>query len=504
MKENSSLCVGTSPKPTISTDNAFPADYDDHTSIREFLERNANRPVVVIQGLGFVGAVMSLVCANAIGEKYAVIGVDLLLPSTYSKTKSLNEGRFPLVADDPLIEEYYRKALEQKNLRATCDPVAYKYADVVVVDINLDVNKESSLLGNLNGFSVDMSAFRSAMQTLGENCQENVLILVETTVPPGTCQNIVKPIIDEEFKRRGLRTDRYMLGHSYERVMPGPNYIQSIQSYPRVYSGIDKRSADAVELFLKTIIDTTSCELTRLRSTNATEMAKVLENSYRAMNISFMIEWTKFAEEAGVNLYEIVNAIRVRKTHSNMMLPGIGVGGYCLTKDPLLASWSRTEMFRGAGMLEMSVKAVAQNDKMPIYAFERLRALFGNLSGKKIAVLGVSYRGDVGDTRFSPVEPFVKSLEQAGAIAVCHDPYITDWPEMSRTISQDLRGVLAANPDIIVLCTGHTLYSKDSTIDLVNSSNSLFVFDTIGLLTEFQIQKLIAHHVVKVLGRGDI
>ena len=96
-----------------------------------------------------------------------------------------------------------------------------------------------------------------------------------------------------------------------------------------------------------------------------------------------------------MNLYEIVNAIRVRKTHSNMMLPGIGVGGYCLTKDPLLASWSRTEMFRGAGMLEMSVKAVAQNDKMPIYAFERLRALFGNLSGKKIAVLGVSYRGDV-------------------------------------------------------------------------------------------------------------
>jgi UDP-N-acetyl-D-mannosaminuronate dehydrogenase len=124
--------------------------------------------------------------------------------------------------------------------------------------------------------------------------------------------------------------------------MPGPEYIESIRSFPRVYSGIDARSAGDIEPFLKTIIDTEACELTRLENTNATEMAKVLENSYRAMNIAFAVEWSRFAEEAGVNLYEIVNAIRIRKTHSNLMYPGIGVGGYCLTKDPLLASWAIT------------------------------------------------------------------------------------------------------------------------------------------------------------------
>ena len=98
--------------------------------------------------------------------------------------------------------------------------------------------------------------------------------------------------------------------------MPGPEYIDSIREFPRVYSGVNKISADSTEQFLKTIIDSTKCELTRLEHTNATEMAKVLENSYRAMNIAFAVEWSRFAEEAGVDLYAMVNAIRIRKTHS--------------------------------------------------------------------------------------------------------------------------------------------------------------------------------------------
>ena len=163
--------------------------------------------------------------------------------------------------------------------------------------------------------------------------------------------------------------------------MPGPDYIDSIREFPRVYSGCDEKSADEVELFLKTIIDTSVCDLTRLSHTNATEMAKVLENSYRAMNISFAVEWSRFAEEAGVNLYEMVNAIRVRPTHSNLMYPGIGVGGYCLTKDPLLASWSRKNFFGSEFDLKMSINSVSVNDQMPIFAFERLIQVFGHPAG---------------------------------------------------------------------------------------------------------------------------
>jgi UDP-N-acetyl-D-glucosamine dehydrogenase len=315
---------------------SLPDHATDRASIEQFLTKNAGKKVVVVQGLGFVGAVMSLVCANALMADYAVIGVDLLTPSTYWRIRSLNEGIFPLVADDPLIDKFYRNALKNGNFLATYDPAAYEYADIVIVDVNLDVQKASGVRGELNDFTVDLTGFKSAIQTIAKNCREDVLLLVETTVPPGTCQKVVKPIMDNSILQRGLSVGRYRLGHSYERVMPGPEYIHSIRSYPRVYSGIDSPSADAVESFLKTIIDTSTCELRRLGSTNATEMAKVLENSYRAANIAFVVEWSRFAEEAGVNLYEIVSAIRVRKTHSNLMLPGIGVGGYCLTKGPLI------------------------------------------------------------------------------------------------------------------------------------------------------------------------
>ena len=196
-----------------------------------------------------------------------------------------------------------------------------------------------------------------------------MLVLVETTVPPGTSQKVVRPILEECLQQRGLPTDQLKVGHSYERVMPGPKYIDSIQNFYRVFSGTDEASADATEKFLRTVISTNEYPLTKIGNTQATEMAKVLENSYRAMNIAFMVEWSRFAEEAGVNIYEVVNAIRMRPTHKNIMLPGLGVGGYCLTKDPLLASWARMNLFGSEEPLQQSETGVHINDQMPHFCF---------------------------------------------------------------------------------------------------------------------------------------
>ena len=303
----------------------IPKVLDDHKNIKDFLNRNDGKKVVVIQGLGFVGAIMSLVCANSLTEEYAVIGVDLANENTYWKIKSINDGVFPLIADDPKISEFFENAKDKGNFLATYDPVAYQYADVVIVDINLDVQKKSYETNALKDFNVDLNGFKAAIQSIGRNCRDDILVLVETTVPPGTCDQVVKPIIEEELAKRELTLKNYRLGHSYERVMPGPKYIDSIREFPRVYSGVNETSANAVEGFLKTIIDISKCELTKLEHTNATEMAKVLENSYRAMNIAFAVEWSRFAEEAGVDLYAMVNAIRARPTHANLMYPGIGV-----------------------------------------------------------------------------------------------------------------------------------------------------------------------------------
>ena len=479
------------------------SDFDDRDAITNFLSKNEGKRVVVVQGLGFVGAVMALVCANGVSEEYAVIGVDLPDEKNFLKIKSINDGVFPLNADDPKIYEFYNNSLRRGNLLATYDPLAYGFADVIVVDVNLDVEKLSSSTGNLKNYDVDLGNFKKAISCIGTHCHENVLVLVETTVPPGTCEKIVKPILDKELSERGLKVDRYKLGHSYERVMPGPEYINSIREFPRVYSGINDSSADATEAFLKTIINTEICALTRLENTTATEMAKVLENSYRATNIAFAVEWSRYAEEAGVDLYDIINAIRVRKTHANLMYPGIGVGGYCLTKDPLLASWSRKEFFGSDSDLNMSINSVSVNDQMPLFAFNRLVQVFGSLKGKRVIILGVSYRGDVGDTRFSPVEVFVNLIQKEGALLRFHDPYVSNWEEQECEVESDLSLVLDSNPEIIVFSAGHSLYKQDKTIEELLNLSEVKIFDAIGILNKEQILTLGSKHKVSVLGCGD-
>ena len=475
---------------------------DSPPPLEAFLARNTSRKVVCIQGLGFVGSVMALVCADANNGAYAVIGVDLPNPTGKDRIRGLNEGRFPIAAADPLIQELHSRSLMRGNFLATHDAGAFAHADVIIVDVNLDVAKRTGSSGELFDFDVHLDGFERAIEAIGQHAREGVLVLVETTVPPGTCQHLVKPILDAAFARRGLSSN-YLLGHSYERVMPGPEYVQSISSFPRAFAGIDGASAQAVEQFLRTIIDTRRAGLTRLGSTTATEMAKVLENSYRAANIAFLVEWSRYAEEAGVDLYEIVHAIRERSTHRNLMLPGIGVGGYCLTKDPLLASWSRRNIFGSGKPLPVSEQSVSINDQMPRAAFDRLASLHGKLEGERVAILGVSYRGEVGDTRFTPVERFVDYLEAAGAHVECHDPYVRFWEERQEHIHSQLEPLLESDPAVVAICTGHSEYGSKAVVSRLMACKPMLIFDTVGALSREAIAELACKHQVSVLGRGD-
>jgi UDP-N-acetyl-D-glucosamine dehydrogenase len=504
---NAAVEINKSVSPLTGTVYDIPQRANDQQGVDHFVSSHPGKPVVVVQGLGFVGAVMALVCANALTEEYAVIGIDLTSAATYWKIRSINDGVFPVVAADKKVDEFHRRALKKGNLFATYDPYGYSKADVIIVDVNLDVQKESDEAGDLLRYDVDLSNFRNAITAIGDNCKENVLILVETTVPPGTCQMIVKPIIAECLARRGLPVDRFRLGHSYERVMPGPDYVDSIQNFFRVYSGVDEASAQATERFLKTVISTEEYPLTRLGSTSATEMAKVLENSFRAMNIAFMVEWSRFAEEAGVNLYEVVNAIRMRPTHRNMMLPGIGVGGYCLTKDPLLASWARQNLFHGAAGLAESEQGVRINDKMPVYAYQFLKNSIGadGMAGKRVLLLGVSYRSDVGDTRYSPVEGFFKQLLADGCEVLLHDYYVSFWEETERQVASDYAAFFEQRLDVIAITTAHSGYRNSERLhELILAQEPLLILDTIGLLTEEEIALLSRKHRVRVVGRGDL
>jgi UDP-N-acetyl-D-glucosamine dehydrogenase len=491
--------------PETKAQYPIPAAVDDKANIEAFLAKFPGRKVVVVQGLGFVGAVMSIVCANADGADYAVIGVDLPTPQSWWKICEINAGHFPIRASDPNVELYFERARAKGNFYATADPYAYNQADVIIVDVNLDVDKQNNEINQLQGFTLNMNGFRQAIEAIGMHCREDVLVVVETTVPPGTCQQVVYPLIKQCFNERGLPTALLRVGHSYERVMPGPDYVDSIRNFYRVYSGIDDASANATEKFLKTIISTEKYPLTRLGSTNATEMAKVLENSYRAMNIAFMVEWTRFAEEAGVNLYEVVNAIRQRPTHANMMFPGVGVGGYCLTKDALMASWARQHMFGTGEPLQQSETGVYINDLMPWYAFNFMIEKIGKpLKNINILLLGVSYRSDVGDTRYSPVEYLHRLLKNEGANISMHDPYVRYWEELQLEVPVNLNELLKNEFDVLVFSTAHGAYKTDEGIyTYVDKHPDCYVFDLLGVVPEGFIRSS-KNRRIKVLGRGDI
>lgn len=481
---------------------------DPSQQIDEFVAAHAQKEVVVVQGLGFVGAVMALVVANAPYDEYAVIGVDLPTEEGRRKVDALNEGAFPIESADPTVEELHEHAMDQGTFLATCSERAYEVADVVVVDVNLDVEKDTGTNRTLQNYDVDLMPFENACRTIAENCSPDTLVIVETTVPPGTCRNVVKPIFDEAFEERDL-PKKYRLGHSFERVMPGPDYVDSIRNFYRVYAGIDDESADVTHDFLESIIYTDEYPLTRLASTTASEMTKVLENSYRAMNIAFVQEWTEFAEEIGVNLHEVIEAIRKRPTHRNLMFPGLGVGGYCLTKDPLLASWARSAYGNGNGEthLPQSETAVEINDRMPRHTFDKLQTgLDGTVEGRTIALLGVSYRKDVGDTRYTPAEYLYDLLQEHGAEVRLHDPFVKYWEERDREVTQNLDAILADEIDAVVFSTPHSEYKDNAELQrrLHGLPESVVVHDAWGVLSDGEIGALQSTHRVQVTGRGDL
>ena len=459
------------------------------------------RDIICVQGLGFVGSAMALAIANARDKagnpRYNVIGIDVPNDTGRERTDAINRGLFPFENNDQTLQEARQAVTQQGNLWAVTDPAYFQCADVVVVDVNLDV-------GYTEGHrpSLDMTPFERAIRTVGTHIKPGTLVIVETTVPPGTCEKIVCPILSEEFQRRGLQDGKFYVAHSYERVMPGEHYFDSIVNYWRVYSGIDEESANRCQAFLENVIKTDTYPLTRLKKTTASETAKVLENSYRAANIAFIEEWGRFAEAVGVDLYEVIDAIRMRPTHSNMRQPGFGVGGYCLTKDPYFAPLAARELFGLENMdFPFSTRAVAVNDAMPLVSLNKIEALLGgSLKDKRILVLGVSYRQDVGDTRHSPTELFVAEGKRRGAEMVCQDPMVSHWRELDMTVLHEIPSFTGF--DAIVFTVQHRQYGEIKFREARLDPGTV-VFDANRVLSDEQRADLVQfdHITLACIGR---
>jgi len=399
-------------------------------------KRREGKEIVVVVGLGFVGAVMAAVVADAKDKKGRsskfVIGMQRPSTRSFWKIPLLNRGISPIKSEDPEVEVLIRRGVkEKKTLVATYTYEALKLADVVIVDVQCDYLKER--LGNCRDGTADMAALEASLAVIAENIPPSALVLIETTVAPGTTEQIAYPIMKKIFEKRGIDSDP-LLAHSYERVMPGRNYVASIRDFWRVCSGINEEARRRVVKFLNEVLNTKKFPLTVMDRPIESETAKIVENSYRATILAFLDEWSLFAERNGVDLKKVVDAIKVRPTHSNIIFPGPGIGGYCLPKDGGLGVWAYRHILGWEDdIFRMTPLAIDINDTRALHAAQLTRDALRNM-GRAIAaadilLLGAAYREDVGDTRYSGSELIVRRLTEMGADIRVHDPYLEHWWE---------------------------------------------------------------------------
>lgn len=500
------------------------------------LQRKQGKEIVVVNGLGFVGLVMAAVVADSVDEKgnanKFVIGMQRPSIRSYWKIPTVNKGLSPVKSEDPEVDVLLKRCvLERKNMIATFTNDALKLADVVVVDVQCDYLKEE--LGNVENGHAEMKDLEESIKVIADRIEPNCLVLIETTVAPGTTEQVAYPIIKKKFEKRGIKSEP-LLAHSYERVMPGKEYVRSIRDYWRVCSGINEESKMRVKKFLSEVIHTKEFPLTVLDKPIESETAKIIENSYRATILAFMDEWSIFAERNGIDLKKVIAAIKVRPTHSNIMFPGPGIGGYCLPKDGGLGMWAYKHIFGWEDKIfKITPTAINVNDTRALHVAQLVRDALRNM-GRPIAaadilLLGASYREDVGDTRYSGSELIVRKLTEMGADMKVHDPFVDHWWELEKQdeyphpdyslkrffdrqdnlsklrMEKDM-WVSMKNVDAIILAAKHKQYLNLDPEEVVKAvGKPCAIIDCFTILNDDQIKKYFELGCeVKGMGRGHI
>jgi UDP-N-acetyl-D-glucosamine dehydrogenase len=507
------------------------------TLVRE--ARAEGKEIVVVMGVGFVGAVMAAIVADTVDRKTDkptkfVIGCQRPSTRSYWKIPLLNRGQSPVKAEDPEVDPMIARCVNQKKtLVATYNSDCLKLADCVVVDVQCDYTKQE--LGNMRSGEAEMTALEATMRTIGEKIDPKCLVLIETTVAPGTTEFVAWPIMKKAFAKRGLESTP-LLSHSFERVMPGKEYVSSIRDFWRVCSGCTPEARDRVVKFLNEVLNTEKFPLTVMDRPIESETTKIVENSYRATTLAFLNEWSIFAERNGVDLIKVIKAIKVRPTHSNMIFPGPGVGGYCLPKDGGLGYWAYKHILGfedGDNIFKITPTAIDINDTRGLHVAELTRDALRNMgryiAGAQVLICGASYRQDVGDTRYSGSEMVVRKLTEMGAEMRIHDPYVEHWYELEQqdvypapghswsrffrnqdglvhaAVEKDLPQAIQG-AEAVILAVPHEPYLALEPDQIVQWAGApLAVIDCFGILPDDKIRRYFELGCeVKALGRGHI
>ncbi len=406
---------------------------------------------LAVIGLGYVGLPLAIEAAN---NKLKVAGYDINESVVDSLNKSISH-----------VEDISNKVLKDalsKDLLITSDSNILRDSEYIVISVPTP----------LTDYQPDLSYVEAAAKSIAENLTKGQIIILESTTYPGTTLEIVKPILEKNSSL--LAGEDFLLGYSPERIDPG-NKEWTFKNTPKIVSGINEKSLKKISEFYNSIID----EVVEVSGTREAEMVKLIENTYRQVNIAMVNELAILSNMLDIDIWEVVDAAKTKPFGFQSFRPGPGVGGHCIPIDPKYLSFKTRQIGQPVRFVELAQEI---NNSMPNYVISRISELMNKneilLKNSRILILGVAYKKDIGDTRESPAIDIIESLMHKSVEVSFYDPYVDELIVNKESIfkEQDLEGI--SNYDMVIIHTPHTSFHN---IDFENIKS--LIFDTTGSFT---------------------
>ena len=406
---------------------------------------------VAVIGLGYVGLPLAIEAAN---NKLKVAGYDINESLVGNLNKSLSH-----------VEDISDKDLEDafsNQLLITSDPEILGDSEYIVISVPTP----------LTDYQPDLSYVEAATKSIAENLKKDQIIILESTTYPGTTLEIVKPILEKNTSL--VAGEDFLLGYSPERIDPG-NKEWTFKNTPKIVSGINEKSLKKISEFYNSIID----EVVEVSGTREAEMVKLIENTYRQVNIAMVNELAILSNMLDIDIWEVVDAAKTKPFGFQSFRPGPGVGGHCIPIDPKYLSFKTRQIGQPVRFVELAQEI---NNSMPNYVISRISELMNKkeilLKNSKILVLGVAYKKDIGDTRESPAIDIIESLLDKSVEVSFYDPFVDELIVNKESILKDENLENLSNYDLVIIHTPHTSFNN---IDFENTKS--LIFDTTGSFT---------------------
>ena len=425
----------------------------------QLLNKIKSRDIVVgVVGLGYVGLPLAVEKAKA---GFKTIGFDV----QKKKVDMVNAGTNYIgdVVDDDL-----KRIVESGMLQATNDFSFVKDVDFIAICVPTPLDKHQQ---------PDISYVRSSAEEIAKHMTKGTMIVLESTTYPRTTEELLKPILESSGLKCG---EDFYLGFSPERVDPGNKQFKT-KNTPKVVGAIGDDAREVIAAMYRAVLEGDVYEVS---SPAVAEMEKILENTYRNINIGLANEMVMLCNKMGIDYWEVVDAAKTKPYGFQAFYPGPGLGGHCIPLDPYYLSWKAREYGFHTSMIENSMMV---NDKMPEYCVERAMTILNRhkkaLNGSKVLVLGVAYKNDIDDYRESPAIRVIEKLKEAGANTEFYDPWIAEYKDNGQ-VFRGIDGIdakIISDYDLIVITAAHTNIDYDMI-----QKNAQAIFDTRNAMKDIE------------------